>query len=255
MASDASELSEQFIVGLDDTDAEGSAGTGALARDLVTRFVEEGLGEHRGVTRHQLLDSPKVKRTTQNCAFALELLTNQSLNDVEDWLVRFVRQHAQRRADPGVAILSRHSDMPHVLAFGRRSQTEVMKLDDASTFSSEANVRLRALGGRRAGSVGALAAAGLRAGGGDGRYTYLDGLRELTGQITAGQMRQRCPGLTRILHEENREPMDRDDLIETFDWVRPRLFEGGPIITATRSPDNWKLWLLVDRRPSDDADD
>lgn len=249
-----SELPERFVVGIDDTDAEGSPGTGVLARDLVTQFVQEGLGEHGGVTRHQLTDSPKVKRTSRNHAFALELFTNQSLNDVEDWLVRFVRQHAHRRADPAVAILSRHSDMPHVLAFGRRSQTEVMKLEDASTFSSEANVRLRALGGKRAGSVGALAAAGLRAGGGDGRYVYLDGLRELTGQVTAGQMRQRCPGLTHILNEENGEPMDRDDLIETFDWVRPRVFEGSPLVYARRSPDNWKLWLLVDRRPTDEED-
>jgi cobalt-zinc-cadmium efflux system protein len=79
------------------------------------------------------------------------------VNDIEDWLVRYVRQAAERRADPGIAILSRHSDMPHVLAFGRRSQNEVMKLDDASTFSAESNVRLRALGGRRLGSIGALA--------------------------------------------------------------------------------------------------
>ncbi|MCC6236894.1 MAG: hypothetical protein IT299_04885 [Dehalococcoidia bacterium] len=249
-----SELAERFVVGIDDTDAEGAPDTSVLARDLVRQFVDEGLGEHRGVTRHQLTDSPKVKRTTQNHAFALELLSDQSLNDVEDWLVRFVRQHAHRRADPAVAILSRHSDMPHVLAFGRRSQTEVMKLDDASTFSSESNVRLRALGGKRAGSIGALAAAGLRAGGGDGLFVYLDGLRELTGQVTAGQMRERCPGLTRILNEENGEPMDRDDLIETFDWVRPRMFEGGPLVYARRSPDNWKLWLLVDRRLADEED-
>lgn len=250
-----SELAERFIVGVDDTDIEGSGSTGALARDLVIQFVTEGLGQHLGVTRHQLTDSPKVKRTTQNGAFAFELHTNLSLNDIEDWLVRYIRQHAERRADPGLAILSRHSDMPHVLAFGRRSQTEVMKLDDASTFSAESNVRLRALGGKRAGSVGALAAAGLRAGGGDGRFVYLDGLPEITGQMTAGQMRLACPGLTKILNEATGEPMDRDDLIETFDWVRPRLVEGSPLVLAARSPDNWKLWLLVDRRPPDAIED
>ncbi|MFN8639164.1 MAG: hypothetical protein U0360_06830 [Dehalococcoidia bacterium] len=101
-----------------------------------------------------------MRRTTSNAAFAVELTSDRSLNDIEDWVVRFVRQHAERRADPGVAILSRHSDMPPVLAFGRRSQTEVMKLGDASAFSAESNVRLRALGGKRAGSVGALAACG-----------------------------------------------------------------------------------------------
>lgn len=244
-------LSERFVVGVDDTDVEGAGGTGALVRALAERFVEEGLGEHLGVTRHELLDSPKVKRTTQNCAFAVELQTEKSLNDVEDWVVRYVRQAAERRADPGIAILSRHSDMPHVLAFGRRSQNEVMKLDDAGTFSAESNVRLRALGGKRAGSIGALAAVGLRAGGGDGRYVHLNGLRDLTGRMTAGQMRLACPELTRILDEATGEPMDRDDMIDTGDWVRPRLSEGGPLVLARRTQEDRRLWVLVDQRPAD----
>jgi hypothetical protein len=242
-------LTERFIIGIDDTDIDGSDSTGALARALAVQYVEEGLGESHGVTRHQLIDSPKVVRTTDNCAYAIELQTDQSLNDVEDWLVRYVRQHAERRADPGVAILSRHSDMPHVLAFGRRSQTEVMKLADASTFSAESNVRLRALGGKRLGSIGALAATGLRAGGGDGRYVDLTGLRGLAGRMTAGQMREACPQLVRIIDEGTGEPMDRDDLIDTGDWVRPRLVQGGPLLLARRSETERRLWLLVDRRP------
>jgi hypothetical protein len=242
-------LTERFVVGVDDTDIEGSGGTGALVRALAARYVEEGLGESRGVTRHLLIDSPKVARTGDNCAYAVELQSDQSLNDIEDWLVRALRQAAERRADPGLAILSRHSDMPHLLAFGRRAQNEVMKLDDASTFSAESNVRLRALGGKRLGSIGALAAAGLRAGGGDGRYVDLTGLRELTGRMTAGQMRQTCPELVRIIDEATGEPMDRDDLIDTGDWVRPRLAEGGPLVLARRSETERRLWLLVDRRP------
>lgn len=249
-----SEISERFVVGIDDTDIEGTGSTGALVRALAERFIEEGLGDHSGVTRHELLDSPKIRRTTSNAAYAVELRSDRSLNDIEDWVVRFVRQHAERRADPGIAILSRHSDMPHVLAFGRRSQTEVMKLDDASTFSAESNVRLRALGGKRAGSVGALAACGLRAGGGDGRFVYLTGLPAITGQLTAGQMREACPGLIKILNEETGEPMDRDDMIELGERVRPRMVEGAPLLLARRSPDNWKLWLLVDQ-PADDASD
>lgn len=242
-------LTERFVIGVDDTDVAGSGGTGALVRGLAARYAGEGLGESHGVTRHQLIDSPKVARTGENCAYAVELQSDQSVNDIEDWLVRYVRQAAERRADPGIAILSRHSDMPHVLAFGRRSQNEVMKLDDASTFSAESNVRLRALGGKRLGSIGALAAAGLRAGGGDGRYVDLAGLRDLKGRMTAGQMRETCPQLTRILDEGTGEPMDRDDLIDTGDWVRPRLVEGGPLLLARRSETERRLWLLVDRRP------
>ncbi|MSP22145.1 MAG: hypothetical protein EXR66_03895 [Dehalococcoidia bacterium] len=247
-------LTERFVVGVDDTDTKGpsgerSGGTGALVRALAAKYVAEGLGESHGVTRHQLFDSPKIVSTGDNCCYAVELQSDQSVNDIEDWLVRYVRANAERRADPGVAILSRHSDMPHVLAFGRRTQNELMKLEFAQTFSAEANVRLRAIGGKRLGSIGALAAAGLRAGGGDGRYVDLSGLRNLKGRMTAGQMRTACPALTRIIDDGTGEPMDRDDLIDTGDWVRPRLFEGGPYVLARRSETERRLWHLVDRRP------
>lgn len=251
MTSDA--LPESFVIGVDDTDVPDSGGTGRLVRALAARFVADGLGVSRGVTRHQLLDHPRIAKTERNTCYALVVESAQSLNEVEDWAVRFVREHAERAADPGVAILSRHSDMPHVLAFGRRCQQELMKLDDAGTFSSEANVRLRALGGKRLGSIGALAAAGLRAGGGDGRYVDLMGLRDLEGRITAGQIRASSE-VQRILDEASGEPLDRDDMIETGGWVRPRLDDGEPLLLTRRSTEERRLWIPIDQKPSEGDD-
>ncbi|MFN8639163.1 MAG: hypothetical protein U0360_06825 [Dehalococcoidia bacterium] len=42
-------------------------------------------------------------------------------------------------------------------------------------------------------------------------------------------------------------------MIETGGRVLPRMVEGSPLVLARRSPDNWKLWLLVDQ-PAADAD-
>jgi hypothetical protein len=246
-------LAERFVIGLDDTDTPESGGTGKLARALAAQFVEEGLGVSRGVTRHQLLDHPRIPMTKRNSCNAVIFESARSLNDVEDWAVRFVRNHAERAADPGVAVLSRHSDMPHVLAFGRRCQQEVMKLDDAGTFSSEANVRLRALGGKRLGSIGALAAAGLRAGGGDGRFVDLAGLRGLEGRMTAGQVRATTE-LQRIIEEATGEELDRDDTIDTGSWIRPRLVDGEPLLLTVRSGEERRLWLPVDQRTSNEPD-
>jgi len=244
-------LTERFVVGVDDTDTADSGGTGGLVRALAAAFVEEGLGESLGVTLHQLLDSPKIAKTNVNAAFAVELQTAQSLDDLEDWLVAYVRRHAARGADPGVVVLSRHSDMPHVLAFGRRSQQEVMKLEDAGTFAAESNVRLRALGNKRLGSIGALAAAGLRAGGKDGRFIELRGLRDLEGRMTAGQIRT-ASEVQHILDEESGEELDRDDTVDTLGWIRPRVVEGDAIVYTRRSPDERRLWLPVDRAPAED---
>lgn len=241
-------VSELFVIGVDDTDVDGGGGTGALARALADHLVAGGLGTSLGVTRHQLLDSAKLPITRQNLAYAIALEGDRSINDVEDEAVRFVRDHAERDADPGVAVMSRHSDMPHVLAFGRRCQLEVMKLADAERFAADANVRLRALGAKRSGSIGALGAAGLRAGGGDGRYVALRGLRDLAGRMTAGQIRE-ATEVSNILDEDSGEELDRDDMIDTLDWIRPRLVDGRPLLLTRRSPDERKLWLPIDRRP------
>lgn len=246
-------ISEAYVIGIDDTDTAEAGGTGGLVRALAARARADGVGEPEGVTRHALWVSDKVPATKRNHCYALVLRSDRSVLDLEDYLVDFVRAEAEREADPGIAILSRHSDMPHVLAFGRRSQQELMRLDWAQTFSTESNVSLRALGRERRGSIGALAAAGLRAGGGDGYFIDLDGLRELEGRVTAGQIRTRTP-IEHVLDQDGEE-LDRDDLVETFDWVRPLLEEGQPVLHATRSTEDRKLWLLDHRRPADAGED
>ena len=245
-------ITEQFVIGIDDTDTPEGGGTGRLARDLAAHAEQAGWGESLGVTRHELARTEKVACTAQNFAYALVLATDRSILDLEDDVVDFLREHAERGADPGLAIMSRHSDMPHVLAFGRRAKSEVMRLEWAQTFSVEANVTLRSLGNERRGAIGALAAAGLRGGGNDGRFIDLRGIREVEGRITAGQLLERTR-IDQVLDERD-EPLDRDDLIDTQDWVRPRLEGGKAIYRAKQAPQDRRLWLPVDRRPAEDVD-
>lgn len=240
-------ISEQFIVGIDNTDGAGCEGTGALTMALAAEVAAAGWGEPLGVTRHQLFDSSKLSSDNGNYCYALAIQTMRSILDVEDEVVDFVRSRAARDADPGVAIMSRHSDMPHILAFGRRAQTELMKLEWAQTFADEANVSLRALGNRRDGIVGALAAAGLRGGGTDGVFIHLPAIRDLEGTVRAGEIRERTTVET-ILDDEG-EPLDRDDRVQTNGYVRPRLEGGKPVIHTRRSAEDRHLWVVVDGRP------
>lgn len=245
-------IREPFIIGVDDTDAEGSPGTGTLVRGLASHIGDEGWGVSLGVTRHELLRSEKLKDTGHNYCYALMIETDRSVLDLEDDLVGYLRRAAAPGSDPGLAIMSRHTDRPHVLAFGRRCQTEVMRLDWAQTFANEANVSLRGLGRDRRGAIGALAAAGLRAGGDDGRFIELRGIRGLEGRVTAGQMRERTA--IDLVIDEAGEPIDRDDQIETFGWIRPRLEGGRSVVRCTQSTDDRRLWLPLDRRWGEDVD-
>lgn len=238
---------EQFVIGVDDTDVPDTGGTGKLVRALSEQIEADGFGVSLGVTRHQLLNHPKIPMTKRNSSAALGVETERGLDDLEDLAVAFVREHSETGSDPGVAVLSRHSDMPHILAFGRRSQQELMKLLDAERFAAEGNVRLRALGDAHSGSIGALAAAGLRAGGGDGRYVGLRGIRDISGNVTAGTIRAET-GILQVLDEESGEELDRDDVVYAGDWVRPRLIEGAPVLLTRRSPEDRKVWLPIDRK-------
>lgn len=241
-----SSVQEQFVIGVDDTDAPDAGGTGPLVSALAARIEDEGFGSSLGVTRHRLLESTKVARTGRNSALALTIETARGLDDTEDYAVAFVREMAERGADPGVAVLSRHSDMPHILAFGRRSQQEVMKLLDSERFAVEGNVRLRALGDQRRGTIGALAAAGLRAGGGDGRYIFLRGLESVRGRTAAGEIRVQT-AIAKVLDEATDEELDRDDAVDAGEGLWPRVIDGEPVLLTVRSEDDRKLWLPIDR--------
>jgi tRNA(Ile2) C34 agmatinyltransferase TiaS len=242
-------VSERFVIGIDDTDDENGRDTSTLARAWAAAIEDEGFGVTHGVTRHHLWPSPKVKATGQNRALAIAVETERTVLDLEDHVVDFVREHASSKANPAIGILSRHTDMPHALAWGRRAQQELLKLSDAERYATESNVLLRGLGGNRNGMIGALAAAGLHAGGKDGLFIQLAGIRELEGRVTAGQIRERT-ALEHVIDEDTGEELDRDDQVDTGNWVRPRMIVDEPVLLTRRSPDEKKLWLTVDRRPA-----
>ncbi len=243
-------VSERFVVGIDDTnDDPDGGGTSKLARDWAAAIEAEGFGTLFGVTRHQLWQSPKIEATSHNRALAVAIESERNVLDVEDHVVDFVRANAAASANPGIAVFSRHTDMPHALAFGRRAQQELLKLTDADRYSTESNVALRGLGGNRMGMIGALAAVGLHTGGKDGLFIDLAGIRDLEGRVTAGQIRVQS-ALEHVIDEDTGEELDRDDLVDTGNWVRPRMIEDEPVLLTRRSPDEKKLWLTVDRRPA-----
>jgi len=242
-------VSERFVVGIDDTDDADGRGTSKLARDWSDAVESEGFGQSLGVTRHQLWQSPKVEATSHNRAVAIAIQTERNVLDVEDHAVDFVRANASASSNPAVGVFSRHTDMPHALAFGRRAQQELLKLADAERYATESNVSLRGLGGNRMGMIGALAAVGLHTGGKDGLFIKLAGLRELEGRVTAGQIRERS-ALQHVIDEDTGEELDRDDAVETFNRLRPRMMGDEPVLLTRRSPDEKKLWLPVDRPPA-----
>lgn len=219
---------------MDDTDMPDTPGTGRLARELARLYREAGVGTPCGVTRHQLYEGPGVPKTSHNSAAAI-VLKHASRTGAADLGAEFLGERSARGSDPGLAVLA--GDPPAgALGFARRAQCELVDQDQARAVAS--GVFLIGLAGTEDGVIGALAAAVLRADGNDGRFVGLHGIRELRGRMTVGDIKA-MSGVSAVVDEESEQPLHDDQLLETRDWVRPRVVGHVPIVFARREGGGW----------------
>jgi len=180
-----------IFVGLDDTDVLDSPGTNKLARHLVAQLQHVWHAER--ITRHQLLEDPRVPCTRKNGCVAIQFSCLPGLSEpdgLSQELICRVRPMIQKwcpvGSDPGLCVIETMPREPgpregvpraavpsEIVAFGERAQREFLRQDDARELARRHGVYLEGLGGSEDGVIGALAAVGLSAGENDGRITYL----------------------------------------------------------------------------------
>lgn len=162
----------QILVSIDDTDNLESRGTGALASQLAEELEENGWGKSGFVTRHQLLVHPDIPYTSHNSAmcFAAEI-DAPHLDRVIVHAAAFLGRESAVGSDPGLCVVAveRLADAAPLVAFGRRAKEEVVTMAEAYALAKGMGIHLSEHGGTGQGVVGALAGAGLRLSGNDGR--------------------------------------------------------------------------------------
>jgi hypothetical protein len=159
------------IVGIDDTDIIGSPGTNQLARAILKQIGEAA--RDAIICRHQLFFDPRVPYTSKNGSASIQLPHADSRN--LEPLIHTIREVMLGwfvvGSDPGLCVAT--SVAEGMTAFGMRCKSEVVTQDEARAVAARAGCYLEALGGTEQGVIGALAAAGLIAGGDDGRVVHL----------------------------------------------------------------------------------
>jgi hypothetical protein len=183
-------------VGIDDTDMPDTPGTNQLARALVERVADSC--ECLRITRHQLLDDPRVPCTSHNGSASILFRPRGPLN--HEQLIGRLRQRMQQwfvpGSDPGLCVTEM---VPaSVTDFARRCQRELVTQAAARTLAEICGIHLEGLGGTAGGVIGALAAVGLSATGDDGRVVQigtwpddLSGTQDI-GTLTARGIEVRC---------------------------------------------------------------
>ncbi|MCX5998818.1 MAG: hypothetical protein NTU41_04305 [Chloroflexi bacterium] len=235
-------------IGLDDTDMPGTVGTGRVARELASYLEELGMGRSLGVTRHQLLVDPRIPYTSHNSSLCLAM---EGTRPVSDWLApctRYVLEHSQSGADPGVCLCEHDGVTEAVREFGRLATSVVLSKSGAVECAARNSLFAVELGGTGGGIIGAIAAVGLRHTGCNGRYVGLRGIREVAGCVSAGDL-VRLTDIAGVVDGRG-QPIADAEVVDTLNWVRPSLVGGRPVLRVEPDPhsNGRRTWIPIKRK-------
>lgn len=163
----------KVLVSIDDTDNLDSIGTGDIAEMLAAAVEGNGWGKPSRVTRHQLFIHPDIPYTSHNSAmcFVVEM-EKENVDALIKHCGRLLAQESAEGSDPGLCIakVDELSDRDLLTKFGRKAKNMVLAKEDAYALAERLGVHLSEHGGTGQGIIGALAGAGLRLSGNDGRF-------------------------------------------------------------------------------------
>ncbi len=163
----------KILISIDDTDDCDSKGTGEIAEIIADGLVARGWATVGRVTRHQLLIHPDIAYTSHNSSMCFEAeISEVMLDEVVEWCAQRLAAESVPAADPGLAVvaLDRLADPERLMEYGRRAKEQVIAKEEAYALASELGVHLSEHGGTGIGVIGALAGAGLKLTGSDGRF-------------------------------------------------------------------------------------
>lgn len=258
---------ERVVCCVDDTDdTSGLTSTGNVAEMLAREWERLGCRVILGVTRHQLLLAEGIAYTSHNSAMAFEAAVPAgSYEAVAEAAVEVVERLSASGSDPGLCLVRVGRLVPEAEAaralarFGRRAQCEVVSKEEAyDLVPALCGVSLSEHGGTGAGVIGALAGAGLRLGGADGRFRGQWDLPELLGVgdapdgaagcvpvLAAAELERRLAGLTGgpvLVLDAAGMPVDRRAPVALSRKAKPLLRQGALVLLA--EPEDGLLQLF-----------
>ena len=242
-------MKKLVYIGLDDTDIlGGSFGTGRVARDLAAYIESLGMGRTIGVIRHQLLVDPRIHYTSHNSSKCIEFVADDSLSNLHQAGMRYIKEHFQPGSDPGLCTCAADQATEELVRYGQLAKKELISKEQAIILSNRLGILLTELGGTGEGIIGALASVGLRAGGNDGRYVQLRGIRDIKGQVSVGQILE-TTAIAAVVDEEG-NPVKNTEIIDSHDWVKPNVINGKPVlrIRLSNCETTGRIWETVEQK-------
>jgi len=221
----------QIAISIDDTDNLESRGTGALATLLAEAIEERSWGESRFITRHQLLVHPDIPYTSHNSAMCFTAeIAPEHLENIIAYASGFLARESASGSDPGLCVvpLERLELPAELVAFGLRAKEEVLSKEAAYDLAQRAGIHLSEHGGSGQGVIGALAGAGLRLSGNDGRLKGWLNIAAQNGRVSVAEL-QAHTDVDEVRCVDGRV-VGVDELVRLGDKVKTVLLEGKAVL-------------------------
>jgi hypothetical protein len=240
----------KILVSIDDTDDADSKGTGEIAEIIARALASAGLATTGRVTRHQLLIHPDIAYTSHNSSMCFEAdIAEDALGDIIAISAKTLTEESVEAADPGLAVVvpERLHDPKRLTDFGRKAKEQVLTKDDAYSLAEELGVHLSEHGGTGIGVIGALAGAGLKMTGNDGRFKGKFRLKaDAQGVADVAHIKHQDIDEVRTLEGET---LGDEERVIVGDHCKLILRDGMAILMVKPSePGASAPWTVVDRK-------
>jgi hypothetical protein len=241
----------RILISIDDTDNLESRGTGELASLIAEELQENGWGRADFVTRHQLLVHPDIPYTSHNSAMCFSAeIAEGSLEKVIAHAGAFLQRESAPEADPGlcVAVLDRLTAPDRLLTFGYKAKEKVLDKEEAYALAASLGLHLSEHGGTGQGIIGALAGAGLRLGGNDGRLKGSIKVPGGAGLVRVRELRE-LPEVDRVATTAGILVPD-EDLVRMGEKPKTVMHDGGSVLLVSAvEPDGSEVrWQTLHRK-------
>lgn len=210
-----------LLIGIDDTDGPESRGTGFLSREMGELIRTNGLGQVKTISRHFLYPYSSDPFSAENSAICL-LVSTPDRDTLTQFCAEYLPDESQASASPGLCIISWDRASERLSKWATECKKKRIGIDEAGALAVKEGIFLKGWRGGD-GQVGAMAAVGLRRSGNDGRFIWMERLRELAGAYSAEDLM----ALTAVdlIIDTKGERIDPEDLIEVGEWVRPVIID------------------------------
>lgn len=217
----------QILVSIDDTDNLESRGTGEIASLLAKLLEEREWGKAQVITRHQLLVHPDIPYTSHNSAmcFAAEI-KEQHFGEYLQMARQFLATESAPGSDPGLCVvaLEQLKNEVELKEFAFKAKKIVLNKEEAYEVAAKTGAYLSEHGGEGIGVIGALAGAGLRLSGMDGRLRGKLKVNAPTGFITAGEIKQQSG--VEVVQSTEGQPIADHEMICLGETVKAIMLNG-----------------------------